>query len=193
MTRAHSGLLDADLARGLGTVKQALESKQRDPQNLVSARLDDEAVSALATGLASNTSIALLKLCVNALSEKGLAAIGAALKSNTGLRELDLSMTKMGDAELRALLPGLKANRGLRRLRLRHNTFSDEAARELLAAFEEHATLVWCVPNNCRVSSSLVGTFSSTTTARIRDALAAGNVRLRSCFAVGALDCCAVD
>jgi Ran GTPase-activating protein (RanGAP) involved in mRNA processing and transport len=106
-------------------VKRALESKEREAQLFSKIMFDDEAVTVLAAGLASNAIFVYLVLAGNAFGIKGVQALSEALKSNAALRWLELSSSDLGDAELRALLPGLQANRGIRRLQLSYNKFSE--------------------------------------------------------------------
>jgi Ran GTPase-activating protein (RanGAP) involved in mRNA processing and transport len=156
-----------------GAVKRALASKDRDAR-LNSEKLDDEAVTVLAAGLASNTTIARLTLAYNQLGINGVTALSVALKTNTALRWLELDSASLRDTELRALLTGLKANRGLRVLTVSRNKFSEEAGRELLAVYKEHPTLVRLHVVDCGLSKKLKDEFEVLSVPKGEAACAAG-------------------
>jgi hypothetical protein len=90
-------------------------------------------VTALASGLQTNTTLTSLNLEFNGIGTAGATALATALQTNTTLTSLDLGGNDIGDAGATALATALQTNTTLTELILYGNNICDAAEAALLS------------------------------------------------------------
>jgi hypothetical protein len=104
-------------------------------------RVGDAVVAALATVLATNTTLKELTLANNGIGPVGAQALAAALERNATLTELNLQKNNIGAEGALSLAATLHNNATLTTLYLDGNNIGAEGARSLATALRNNTTL----------------------------------------------------
>lgn len=132
LTRLHQRMPDlADDFAGVLSTAEEFDFKDGD--------LGDDGAEALAGVLFTNTSLLVIQLAGNSISNAGAKAIAEALTVNTSLLSLDLARNNITDVS--ALANTLRFNETLRSLNLGRNTVSSAGAKTLAYALSVNNTL----------------------------------------------------
>ena len=101
--------------------------------NVSNNLIGDDGISAIASGIISNTSTALIELNISGYEfhSKGTKSIADVLKANTTLKSLNISRNNIGDDEISTLGHGIQDNTTLTELHL-ESKFSPKNADDKL-------------------------------------------------------------
>ena len=104
-------------------------------------KLTDASGTALAAALQTNTTLRVLLLGANELTDTSGTALAAALQINTALRELHLGANALTDASGTALARALRTNTALLALELGSNQLTGASSAALAVSLQTNTTL----------------------------------------------------
>lgn len=110
---------------------------------LTDCMLNEEGVKQILSGLHTNTSLELLDLRGNNLSQTSAKSLGIFLRENHTLKSISLEWNNLGvwEDSFRLLCEGLTVNTGLETLDLRNNQLNYVAAQHLASALHSNKSL----------------------------------------------------
>ena len=116
----------------------------------------------LLKGVAKSSSLQVLDLGYNSITDEGAEALAAGLKANSSLQVLDLGYNEITDEGAEALAAGLKANSSLQQLDLKFNKITDKGGETLAARLKASSSLKqlsWVGHINLTVKGQVVDRF----------------------------------
>jgi hypothetical protein len=122
-------------------LRNAIAQLEAGAQELDLEMVRDAGAAALATVLATNTTLRKLKLYGNRIGPIGARSLAAALHNNATLTSLDLGGNNIGAEGARSLAATLDNNATLTSLYLDGNNIGAEGAQSLAATLDNNATL----------------------------------------------------
>lgn len=108
----------------------------------INRRLDDDDVCAIATALATNTSVTRINVEGNCICARGAQALAEALATNTSVVSVDLSRNLIGDGGASAVATMLAANKCITYIDMSINGINVDGIRALATALVINTSVI---------------------------------------------------